>query len=210
MINFLVFVSLIFNVISLLAIIILYLRQNRLAIVEKKQEQLINEMEETISSFLIEMKDDNERFIQTIRELEKRQVTSVPVKSVKEENKPHKNLKNREKEELEKPDRIRTATAIQAVRAYTNSNNSKDLLVEDDTNIELPPLDLELEIELTGEENSDAVRINKPDDFQMELLLNQALMLKRQGLSEEEIAKKLNKGKTEIELLFKFRQKESE
>lgn len=198
------------NVIALLAIIILYLRQNRLAIVEKQQEQLINEMEETISTFLIEMKDDNERFIQTVKELEKRQVTSVSVKSIKEENKPQKNLKKIEKEDLEKTDRIRSATAIQAVRAYTNSNKSKDLIVNDDKNIEqIPPLNLELERGSTSEE-SESTRMTKSNDFQMELLLNQALMLKRQGLSEEEIAKKLNKGKTEIELLFKFRQKESE
>lgn len=37
-------------------------------------------------------------------------------------------------------------------------------------------------------------------------LTAQALLLKEQGLSTDEIAKQLNKGKTELELLLKFRQ----
>jgi hypothetical protein len=38
-----------------------------------------------------------------------------------------------------------------------------------------------------------------------ESLFDQIKSMKQQGLSEEEVAKKLNKGKTEIALLLKFR-----
>lgn len=42
----------------------------------------------------------------------------------------------------------------------------------------------------------------KDDD--LKLLLNEVYLLQQQGFSVEDIAKKLNKGKTEIELLLKF------
>lgn len=41
-------------------------------------------------------------------------------------------------------------------------------------------------------------------------LLEEVVYLQEQGLTNEEIAKKLHKGQTEIELLLKFRQKNQE
>ena len=69
MVGFLIIISLIFNVIAILAIIILYLRQNKLLQVEEQQKKAMAEMESLINSYLLEMKDENKRFIQRVKEM---------------------------------------------------------------------------------------------------------------------------------------------
>lgn len=44
------------------------------------------------------------------------------------------------------------------------------------------------------------------EEIYVQSLTAQALLLQEQGMELDEIAKKLNKGRTELELLLKFRQ----
>ena len=76
---FFIIVSLILNIVALMAIIILFLRQNKLLQVEENQKKTMNEMEELITTYLLEMKDENEHFIQRISGINNEK--TLPVKS---------------------------------------------------------------------------------------------------------------------------------
>ncbi len=67
MVTFLLFLSFLLNIISLLSIIILYSRQNRFVHMEKEQKKMISEMEDVISAYLLEMKEENDEFIRTFK-----------------------------------------------------------------------------------------------------------------------------------------------
>ncbi|CAN7427672.1 DUF6115 domain-containing protein [Rossellomorea sp. LjRoot5] len=63
MVTFLLFISFLLNIVSLLSIVILYSRQNRFVNMEKEQKKIIVEMEDIISAYLIEMKEENDEFM---------------------------------------------------------------------------------------------------------------------------------------------------
>ena len=66
---FFIIINLILNMIALLSIIILFLRQGKLLKIEDNQKKTIKEMEELLSSFVLEMKEDNEQLIKRIEDL---------------------------------------------------------------------------------------------------------------------------------------------
>ena len=66
---FFIIINLILNMIALLSIIILFLRQGKLFKIEDNQKKTINEMEDLLSSFVLEMKEDNEQLIKGIEDL---------------------------------------------------------------------------------------------------------------------------------------------
>ncbi|MFJ5750001.1 hypothetical protein ACIP97_15695 [Peribacillus frigoritolerans] len=51
------------------AIIVLNLRQNRLSMLEKDQKAVIGEMEQLLSGYLMEMKEDNETLVKAFTNL---------------------------------------------------------------------------------------------------------------------------------------------
>ncbi|MFI8686247.1 hypothetical protein [Rossellomorea sp. NPDC077527] len=67
MVTFLLFLSFLLNIVSLLSIVLLYSRQNRYHNVEKDQKRTIAEIEDIISSYMVEMKEENDEFIQSFR-----------------------------------------------------------------------------------------------------------------------------------------------
>jgi hypothetical protein len=67
MVTFLLFLSFLLNIVSLLSIVILYSRQNRFLNMEIKQKKIIAEMEDVISAYLIEMKEENDEFIRSFK-----------------------------------------------------------------------------------------------------------------------------------------------
>ncbi len=60
---YLIVLTLIISLLALFAVIILYIRQNRLFHIEKRYKQLNDELEASVSAFIIEMKEENEAFI---------------------------------------------------------------------------------------------------------------------------------------------------
>ncbi|MFC7784344.1 hypothetical protein ACFQWC_07555 [Rossellomorea sp. GCM10028870] len=68
MVTFLLFISFLLNIVALLAIVILYSRQNRFLNMEKEQKKMIKELEDVISTYLIEMKEENEEFMRTFNQ----------------------------------------------------------------------------------------------------------------------------------------------
>jgi DNA-binding NarL/FixJ family response regulator len=122
---------------------------------EKKNKQFKRETEEILSSYLLEMKEENEKFLHMLE---------------KSDDNRNDKLDN----ELQK--------------------EQKQLKSEKQTE---PPLK-----EYEPPTPEDKVPYNQSREAQ-------ALLLHKQGYSIADIAKKLSKGQTEIELMLKFRQERS-
>jgi hypothetical protein len=153
---------------------ILFIRYSQLSELEKKQEKMMKEFETVITSFLLEMKEENELFLQKLQ------------KQGEQKSKMEKLNQPSRSSTLEKEIR---PPQIEQVKDVIEISGSKMFVSE-----------------RSKPEKGEKIGTNEPPD-PMETLLAQVQILQNEGLSIEEIAKKLNKGKTEIELLLKFRQK---
>lgn len=199
MTNFLLTISLLLNGISIYFIFILYSRQNRLLEAEKSQDSFKKEMENEISAFLFEMKEENEEFIKRFQQLKK-----TPTQS----GNPAGNIVNSEQkndvpdshvsahiDELNTKDWERAAAQSfkkQAVKVYQKTIADQEESFSTGPETAKPP---ENQIEQSNIDNEEIYR---------NLVINQIKNMQNQGLTIDDIAKMLNKGKTEIELLLKF------
>lgn len=183
MITFLLILSIILNMLAFLFIALLYVRQNRFIHIEKQQKQVMEQMEEVISTFIAEVKEENDQFIQKFKKIEEKKIKKQ--KEEKQSEIAYKQPSKKNKSNLSK-----ALLNKQMVKAYQSTAKNKKNPKDD---IEKNLLEL---IE------PDAIEEKKE-----QTLLDQAVDLQKQGKKAEEIAKILNKGKTEIELLLKFRQK---
>ncbi|MBU8877859.1 hypothetical protein BGM26_02485 [Bacillus sp. FJAT-29790] len=214
MTTFLLLLSLCLNILAFFAITILFLRQNRFLQIEKKQENIISEMEEVISAYLVQMKEENDDFINRVKKLEVQ--TNAATAKVKE------TIKSGSSDQAEQnnPFRNRIAKAPVNKAAHTYKRNVTASISrtrigaipqKNNDKVELPPLEIYGD---KAESASSQMSMTTPDksgeSFENQSFLNEVLLLKKQGLSEEEIAQKLNKGKTEIALLLKFNQNHQE
>lgn len=186
-------ISLLLNGISIYFIFILYSRQNRLLEMERTQDSFKKEIENEISAFLLEMKEDNEEFIQRFQQLQKgdslRKINNTEPKTDAADG-----GLTLEMDELNvKSWEAATARSFksEAVKVYqkTIANQGDNLAAGKE--------------DMQPENNLKSSNIDNEEIYR-NLLLNQVKILLNQGFSIEEIAKKLNKGKTEIELLLKF------
>lgn len=199
------FISIVLNIIALFSIVILYLRQSKLFEVEKKQQKMIEEMEDVISTYLAEMREENESFIE-------RMTKAATKQSNKKENKKKNEgllepiLPSTEEEKV--PYSIKNSKS-HAVKAYKTgamqplTDEDVEVLLPDFTEVEDSTFDLKVEKEVEG-------TIQEVTEPKEKSLLEEVVHLQEQGLTFEEIAKKLHKGQTEIELLLKFRQNNQE
>ncbi|MEK4010915.1 DUF6115 domain-containing protein [Peribacillus sp. FSL M8-0224] len=195
---FFIFLLFILNIFTIFAIIVLYLRQNRLSKLEKDQKAVIGEMEQLLSGYLMEIKEDNETLVKAINN----SVAMNPEHGQKGQE--HGSIKETKEEKQEKQEQnilleykagSRAAAKKQAINAYKimpeeNEANALPVKVED-----------KLELASAAMEFSDMLQASLN-----ERSLNEKVdMLADQGHSVVEIAKKLGRGQTEIELLLKFR-----
>jgi hypothetical protein len=197
--TFLLTISLLLNGLSIYFIFILYSRQNRLLEVEKSQESFKKEIENEISAFLFEMKEENEEFIKRFQQLKKTQLQSGnPAEDI---------LYSEQKNDL--PD--------SPVSAQSDEFNTKDW--EEAAARSFKKQAVKVYQKTIGDQEESAVTGKKTakqpenetdhsyidnEEIYRNLIINQVKILQNQGLTIDEIAKKLNKGKTEIELLLKF------
>lgn len=209
MTTFLLLISLFLNVLAIFAIIILFLRQNRLLQVERKQEKMISDMEEVISTYLLQMKEENEAFIDRVKSLGIRSEPINEIDSNKNNTKENGNGATQEKDskDILLQSRIGKASVYKAASAYKQNsiavvkdNESKTPESLEDHSVKLPPLGKNNDVIVENGKSANSLR----DHLQEDSFLNQVLALKKQGFTEDKIAQKLNKGKTEIELLLKF------
>lgn len=145
------------NLLLIFAVVLLYVRQNRLMEIEKKQRIALSESEELMATLLAQIKEENELFLKKMKSIQKDEPDEqMTVKSHQQE----KDIS--EKIAISK-------MAHQEMLASRSYGNNQQL----DAPAQLP-------------------------------LYEQVQQLSKKGLAEDEIAKTLKKGKTEIALLKKF------
>ncbi|PCD08449.1 hypothetical protein CMV16_05995 [Peribacillus simplex] len=206
---FFIFLLFVLNIFTIFAIIVLYLRQNRLSMLEKDQKAVIGEMEQLLSGYLLEMKEDNETLVKAINN----SVAMDPEHGQKGQERGSIKETKEEKQEIQEQNILleykagsRAAAKKQAINAYKimpeeNEANVLPVKVEDK---------LELASAATSPQNQGKPAAKELSDMLQASLNERSLnekvdMLADQGHSIEEIAKKLGRGQTEIELLLKFR-----
>ncbi|MCA1030099.1 hypothetical protein LCL95_03490 [Bacillus timonensis] len=185
------FLSITLNLIALLLIIILFLKFSRLREIEKKQTNIVNEIENLFTSYVLEMKEENERLVSIVNEMNKETIKTKKDRQIHHDKDMEVKNDNQETYQMKKIDIVET--------------NSSD-----DFRSMLPKYDREQdkEVPITNSKpihTSSKINISQKDDLYMQSLSAQIQLLQKQGDTIEEIAKKLKKGKTEIELLMKFR-----
>lgn len=208
---FFIILSFIINFIAIFAIIVLYQRQNLLIKGEKKQKQLINELEEIFQSFILEMKEENEKLLEMVS---KRHENPSALKDHNLERNTVQTSTNR-RENVQKT--VPSIRQVQNVYKFGNSDTdvkeieeySKLMKIEDSLEIKHNYIKANKKDRQTlGNQNKAKTSFEKQlqkhnEDIKL-TLTEQVVSLYKEGLEPEEIAKKLNKGKTEIELLLKF------
>ncbi|MBM7647103.1 myosin heavy subunit [Bacillus ectoiniformans] len=175
MTTFLLLSTFLLHAISLLAIILLFTRQNRLLDIKNQQQKLMDEMEEMMSAYLLEIQEENEKFIQ--------QVTNQKTKTNDKEIVPSAGAKSEQPAEPAKKlqPEILVPNMQRALAAKRYQSKGKQEEVSTFKPVRRTP--------------------SEEDD-----LLTRIKYFQEEGLTNQEIAKKLNKGKTEIELALKFNQ----
>ncbi|NPC92600.1 Swarming motility protein SwrB [Bacillus sp. WMMC1349] len=148
-------------------VIILYTRLGAFKEAEKNQKQMLEETENTLTAFLMELKDENDKLVQ---ELQKDRTNEINQKPEKFEEEPALSLPESKEKDADLP-------------LYIESMIHEVEREEDELNQE-------------EDEEAEAVTFEE-----------KAVLLYEQGLSIEEVAKQLKSGKTEVELLLKFRGK---
>ncbi|WP_146552104.1 hypothetical protein [Rummeliibacillus sp. SL167] len=170
------------QILSFYFIILLYTKISRLKDVEKSQARLKDEMDNAIGAYLAEMRDENDRLIKELALMNKK---SLEDKTDREHS--PQNSENGEhsasSEEIIKPTFNMPRRIV--TKAYQNSSASMSATTTSiQTAAETAKDSVDSEVTLTFEE--------------------QIQELYRNGKSIDEIARLLQKGKTEIELLLKF------
>lgn len=190
MTTILITVLFVLQLLSFYFIIILNTKLAKFKSLEKKQERLMLEMDDTISLYLAEMKDENNRLIQELQNVQKpvveKNIVTRADQTLQQEKK-EQQPKEREKKvssapNLDSEQRIFVPKNIVA-NAYSRQQQVGTITVQATT----PTIDM-----VTEKEQEPLT------------LEQQAIQMFKQGKTTEEIAKYLQKGKTEIDLLLKF------
>ncbi|NHM29821.1 hypothetical protein [Neobacillus terrae] len=205
--TFLLVVSFLLNALTIYAIIVLYTRQNRLADLDKKQERIIKDMEDLISSYLFEMKEENEKFLHRFENIngEAPENSATSKKTAAQAPPLVKNLPEKESESPIKMTGPSTSRLLAAKAYQTNriplekpeAEEPFESFYSEETNKTVS------KESLSGEKDREELIKVPPKE---ETLAEQIINLQKQGKSMEQIARQLKRGKTEIELILKFQQ----
>lgn len=222
---FIMFILFLLNVVTIFAVILLFLRQNRLMEAERNQKETFAEIEELMSAFMMEIKEENDLLLKKLRQTknlaDKADVPGLGIQTAAKTVLASDHPANQEAATSIGIKGVNLSKKI-AVSAY--KIQQKHIEAEETPDYQPPGLTLEKdEVEISAlydPENQSGVSAgSEPRDqkafkeaLQASLtkekptLSEQITQLRGKGMTLEEIAKKLNRGKTEIDLLLKFRQ----
>ncbi len=183
MTTFLLVISFLLHFIALIAIVILSVRVSKTKELELKQEKVAREVEETFTAYLLEIKEENERLMNI---LEQSGQTDVADKQ------------ERATEETGYRPPVPDAPQAQENHSFqeTLEEQSKKHREEKPQKVEDPsPI-----------EETNASDYQKEEAYQPSLQ-SSVFQMYDQGYSTEQIAKRLDCGKTEVELMLKIHPK---
>ncbi|QPQ32017.1 hypothetical protein [Lysinibacillus sp. JNUCC 51] len=196
----LIAVLFILQLLSFYFLIILNTKLAKFKDLEKKQERLMREMDDTISIYLADMKDENDRLIQELQRVSKSEIQNA----VKQ-----KEQIVRQKEQEQPPSLTKEESTVDGSVSLDNEPRvyvPKNIVAnaysrQQQTGAKNDANKTEAKVAQSAQEPTDATKKEEAKSLTIE---QQAVELAKQGKTAEEIAKQLQKGKTEIELLLKF------
>ena len=171
-------------------IILLNMKVSKFNNLEKRQDQLLREMDDAISLYLIEMKEENDRLIKELSIVKPTEQNNV---------------------KLEDKEKVNFATGLQEKNALdTIGNNPHDVTIKD-TKSFIPLSKVQsaynqpaVKAKSSNETSNNMEQLMEEEPFVAPSDEEKILSLHQKGRSIDEIAKIMEKGKTEIELLLKF------
>ncbi|MEQ6356423.1 hypothetical protein ABNX05_17485 [Lysinibacillus sp. M3] len=190
----LIAVLFILQLLSFYFLIILNTKLAKFKDLEKKQERLMREMDDTISVYLAEMKDENDRLIQ---ELQRASKSGTPMNAVKQEEQIVRQQEQPSSLIKEESTVDGSVSLDQEPRIYV----PKNIVANAYSRQQQSGAKAEAKVVHSAQQPSEATEKEESKPLTLE---QQAIELAKQGKTSEEIAKQLQKGKTEIELLLKF------
>lgn len=201
MTNILLAVSFIIHFILILWIILLNLKTSQLKETETRLVNLQKETEDLFSSYILEFKEENERLLNfsnkksasTNAGFSGSMSNDDELRNKIKPKEPHQDHPEQQHSKNEKKLSVNStpsSNAMKQVGAYSQFRKEKQ------------------NVQTNFQAQDDVYNPPEQEDqpVYVQSLAAQALLLKKQGHSIEEIAKKLNKGRTEIELSLKFHQ----
>ncbi|MGY3185439.1 hypothetical protein [Lysinibacillus sp. TE18511] len=184
------------QLLSFYFLIILNTKLAKFKDLEKKQERLMREMDDTISVYLAEMKDENDRLIQELQRVSMTTTKTNAVKQVEEIA--------RQKEQEQSPSLTEEESTVDGSNSVDHEPRiyvPKKIVANAYSRQQQPGVKTEAKVVHSAEQLNEARRKEEVKPLTIE---QQAIELAKQGKTSEEIAKQLQRGKTEIELLLKF------
>lgn len=189
MVSILIVILIVSQLISFYFILLLNTKIAKFKDLEIRQDKLIREMDDAISVYLMEMREENDRLITELSNVKQAQQNRVVtneqnVAMIQEEISFSSILNDNVTEEIaiESKSFVPKNIVKNAYNQHKNLNNP-------------PSFDTEVSIKETSE---------TPEDTELPTFEQQVLKLHQDGKSIDEIAKITQKGKTEIELFIKF------
>ena len=190
MTTILIAVLFILQLLSFYFLIILNTKLAKFKDLEKKQERLMREMDDTISVYLAEMKDENDRLIKELQNVSQPEVAASSMPQV---------------EQISAPKERSSSPAVQESHSDSSLNLDKDSRSYVPKNVVANAYSRQQHPSPKRKQSASPQEVEEKEKPERVLTVEQqALELAKQGKSTEEIAKQLQKGKTEIELLLKF------
>ncbi|MFB7155316.1 hypothetical protein [Lysinibacillus sp. NPDC056232] len=192
----LIAVLFILQLLSFYFLIILNTKLAKFKDLEKKQERLMREMDDTISVYLAEMKDENDRLIQELQRVSKSETQTNAVKQEEQIA--------RLKEQEQPPSLTKEESTVDGSISLDHEPRiyvPKNIVANAYSRQQQTGAKAEAKMVHSAQQPSDATEKEEAKPLTVE---QQVVELAKQGKTSEEIAKQLQKGKTEIELLLKF------
>lgn len=173
--TFLVVISLLLHGVTIIALITLSLRVSKTKELELKQQKVAREIEDLFTTYLIEIKEENERMMNILEKNGQNENSYEP---------------NHEKKSSQKSPKVAL-------------NVSEDVNVNKNSEQQDAPV---LKQQQVDHKPIKEYKPPMPDEveFIQPSLEARVFSLYDQGLSTEEIARKLDCGRTEVELMLKF------
>ena len=163
-------------------IILLYMRVSQLKGLEQKQQIMMREMDQLVSAYLVEMREENDRLIEQLQQTKPKSLFNEPLPAAPK---------------LKKP----VAPYVPPMPA------EEEVVIEATFEKPMPPKDVVANAYMSQPPQKKKKTFDEAlqQAVPLQVPTTDVYTLAAEGKSVEEIARTLGKGKTEVELLLKFR-----
>jgi hypothetical protein len=183
----LILVLFLIQLITIFVIVILYSKLSKFKDLENRQNQLVEEMDNAISVYLIEMKEENDRLIKELQTAPERILVHEQEHPIEKEAVPNILLNKSDSSKVENTSEFEARPYVPVKTAANAYRKQKANVIEEN------------EVEEVQE-----VLFQQKQEQKLLTFEQQVIEHYHNGKTIEEIARLMQRGKTEIELLVKF------